>query len=405
MSETPVDVALVGIGRRGWCHLEILCATPGLRLAAVCDANTARLDEARQFAGGDVLAVTRPADLAKAKPAFAVVCTMQDTQPGIVETLLDAGIPSLVEVPPAYDGPTIRRLLERAAAAGLPLGSVENYPCTPLERLKQQLIAAGTFGRVARAELAGSVGHKGHEIAVARHYLGTDAHPVRARAERTGEVSRFSGEAVDVPTGLAGLVEFSDGSEAAFSLRAIRADQEDDLAAADLRCEFRGERGGFWGGAFHLPEGEATLERDCHEVDGVEVPRSLRLAEVPDVAWRNPFADTAFPPASRRPYLCALDAESQSWEIALADAYVDMAEAVRTGRRPEYDVAHSLVDVRIRLAMIQSTRRGGDWVDWQEEPYPVEREIAGKAWLRDLLGRRWVRKALTARARLLGRTS
>ena len=52
--------------------------------------------------------------------------------------------------------------------------------------------------------------------------------------------------------------------------------------------------------------------------------------------------------------------------------YDDTAAAVRSGRAPEYPVAESLVDVRIRLALLESTRRGGSWVEWgNDEALPV----------------------------------
>jgi len=341
----PMDVALVGIGRRGWCHLEMLRATPGVRLAALCDADPGRLGEAQRFAGPDVRAVSRVEELAAGpKPGFAVVCTLQDAQPGITRTLLESGIAALVEVPPAYDGETIRALVDAARRRGLPLGSVENYPAIPIERLKQRLIASGSLGRVTRAEVAGSAGHKGHEIAVARHYLGVDARPVRVRATRVGATSRFSGEAIDAPEGISGVVELDSGAEAAFELRAIRAADEASLGAAELRSDFAAEGGGFRDGRFHLVrdgrETPATLERTTRTVDGVEVPESLRLAELPDVVWTNPFVGTAFPPASRRPYLVRIDPTSQAWEIALADAYLDMAAAVREGRDPTVVLFH-----------------------------------------------------------------
>ena len=402
-----LDVALVGAGRRGWAHLEMLLAMPELRVVGVCDADRARLDAAARRAGTDVVAETKVEALVRGcRPGFAVVSTLQDTMPALCCSLLEAGVAVLAEVPPAYEGPLIRRMIDTAARAGLPLGSIENYPRTPLERLKQQLIAAGAFGRVTRAEIGGSVGHKGHEIAVARHYLGIEARPVRARGRASGGTGFASGEGVPMPQRLSGLVEFDNGTEAAFELRAVDVTDRASLDRADLRSDFVAERGGCRNHQLYLVrdgvERPVPVERRTRTLDGIEVPESLCLAEVPDVVWSNPFADTPFPPASRREYLCRVDDQPQSWEIAIADAYRDMAEAVRRGRPPEYGVAHSLTDVRIRLAMIESARRGGEWVDWQEEPYPVEREIIRRGWLRWLLRQSWAQTALAWRTRLRG---
>ena len=67
----------------------------------------------------------------------------------------------------------------------------------------------------------------------------------------------------------------------------------------------------------------------------------------------------------------------QAWEIALANLLVDMADAVRDGREPLYPAERAMQDARIRLAMFESASRGGAVVEWQDEPWPIERQIAG----------------------------
>ena len=334
---------------------------------------------------------------------------MQDTLPALSCTLLEAGIAVLAEVPPAYDGRAIRKMIDTAQRNGLPLGSAENYTRTPLERLKQQLLRSGALGRIERAEVGGSVGHKGHEIALARHYLGVEAKPVRARATASEGSGLFSGEGVQIPHRLTGTVEFDNDTEARFGLRSVRVTSKADLDRADLRGDFVASGGGCRNNALYLlrdgRELPISVERRLIEVDGTPVPESLRAAEIPDVVWTNPFSDTAFPPASRREYLCRVDDTPQSWEIAMADAYLDMAEALAEGRAPEYEVAHSQTAVRIRLMMLESSRRGGEWVDWQEEPFPIERTILGRGWLRWMLHQPWMHRALDLRRLLLRRAA
>jgi hypothetical protein len=53
--------------------------------------------------------------------------------------------------------------------------------------------------------------------------------------------------------------------------------------------------------------------------------------------------------------------------------------------------------------MIESTRRNGEWVDWQEALFPVEHEIRNSGWKRFVQHHPWLQPLFALRARLLGR--
>jgi predicted dehydrogenase len=346
-------------------------------LAAVCEAQHARLADALSAAGPSTRGETNLNSLIRgAGFDFAIVATRQDASARILPALLEAGFSALVEVPPAYELPAIRRMIELAGQRGLVLASAENYVRTPIERLKQQLVARGAFGRIERAEIHGSIGHKGHEMSLARSYLGVDAVPVRARAEGEGPLRRTSGEGIPIPKKLSGEVEFDTGGIARFELSLpVRAH-----GSAELRSDFSGTRGGFRSGSFYVREEDGSERKIAPEFhaedrDGEAVLQEVVFPHTTPVSWKNPYAGHSFPRASVREYHSLLDPSPQAWEIAVADMYDDTAAAVRDGLAPEYPVARSLVDVRIRLALLESTRRAGSWVAWDETRFGIEREL------------------------------
>jgi len=380
----------------------VLALSDLFELVAVCDRVPERVAAARDRAGPETRGETRLVNLIRAGGFdFAIVATRQDSSARIVPALLDAGFPVLVEVPPAYEPVQIRHMLSKAERAGLVLAAAENYVRTPIERLKQRLVAERVFGRIERAEIHGSIGHKGHEMSLARSYLGREAVPVRARARGEGPRRRSTAEGILVPERLAGDVEFDSGAVAHFELGApLKAH-----GSAELRSDFQGTRGGFRNGCFFVREADGSErtvppEFRVEDRDGVPALQEVVFPGVARVAWENPWADHAFPRASAREYHSRLDPSPQAWEIAVADMYEDFAAALRTGRQAEYPLSEALIDVRIRLALLESDRRGGAWVGWEED-LRIERELRRARTLRWLFRHPQIFRPLQAAARRL----
>ncbi len=383
MSERRSKVALVGCGARGRSHLDVVLALRDrLELVAIGDRDRGTLEEVGALAGAGVWLGSSLDELgARARPDFAIVAVKSDVQPVACRRLLEAGIPVLSEVPLAFAGPTAEPALAAARRRGLPFGAAENYVCTPLEQLKRRAIAAGVFGAVARAEVSGSINHKGHEIAVARSYVGFEHAPLRVSARADGLGQRGL-EGVPIPAVMSGVVELDSGARLELLLSGWGR-RGPKIPIVGWRSEFSGSLGGYHERRFHrgsgrFGEGSAPIELSARiEVSqGVRTPVELALRSDPPVAWRNPFADRAFPADHRFPGMENVEDTPQAWELGLAHLLLDMAEAVRDGRAPEYPAERAMTDVRIRLAMLESARRGGEWVAWQAEPWPLERAIA-----------------------------
>jgi predicted dehydrogenase len=395
MSERRTRVALVGCGARGRSHLDVVLALRDhLELVAICDRDRGTLEQVGALAGPGVQLGSSLDDVAaRVRPDYAIVAVKSDVQPEACRRLLEAGVAVLSEVPLAFAGATAEPALAAARRRGLPFGAAENYVCTPLEQLKRRAIAAGVFGTVARAEVNGSINHKGHEIAVARSYVGFEHRPLRVSARANGLGQRAL-EGVPIPAVMCGVVELESGARLELLLSGWGR-RGPKIPIVGWRSEFSGSLGGYHERRFHrgsgrFGEGSAPIELEARieNSEGARTPVELTLRSEPPVVWRNPFADRAFAADHRFPGMENIEDTPQAWEIGLAHLLLDMAGAVREGRAPEYPAERAMTDVRIRLAMLESARRGGEWVAWQSEPWPLERQIAGFRPYRALLNLR-----------------
>jgi predicted dehydrogenase len=387
MNGRRTRVAVVGLGRRGRQHLDIVKALDDrLEVVGVCEHDRTRLAEGA-VAAGDV-----PAErslkrlLANVRPDYVALSVKPDQEPPAVRQLSAAGVSVLCEVPPALAGPPIDQMIEAAQRAGTVVAAAENYIRLPREQLKRALIAAGVFGEISGATVKGLLGHKGHEIAMARAYVGAQNLPTRVRARGEGRFPPME-EGLRIPARVEGEIEFESGAVVQIAL-SRRGDHPDGVPAVGLQYDFTGTLGSCRDGRFFVGKGEEEREIPWEArtlpMGGVEVLQELVAASDPPVTWRNPFADKPFVKDHRIRYYEHLDDGPQAWEIALAEDHQRMIRAI--GGEPDavYPLAQSRRDVRLRLALIESTRRGGAWVEWQEKPFPIEKEVMRFNWRRFL---------------------
>jgi predicted dehydrogenase len=144
-------VGVIGLGRRGGEWVQAIRGTPGFELAAGVE-----VDDAVREAAPTRLGLPRPqchATLAAARAAAPldalVVATSIDAHVEPSREAIRHGLPLLVEKPFALSVREGAELVERAAAAGVPLLVGQNYRYMRMPRALRRLVAGGTLGPVA----------------------------------------------------------------------------------------------------------------------------------------------------------------------------------------------------------------------------------------------------------------
>ncbi len=155
-----LGVGLLGYGAIGAEHAEAITATPGLRLVAVADTSSARLDSARTAWPG-IDAFARADDLlAHGSVDVVIVSTPPSSHAQWAAAALDAGKHVVVEKPMALTSQECDELLQAGAQAGLTVAVYQNRRFDPDYRLIRAAVDAGRIGDVFHLEaFVGGYGH------------------------------------------------------------------------------------------------------------------------------------------------------------------------------------------------------------------------------------------------------
>ena len=150
----PLRVAVIGVGRIGRMHAELLAArVPGLLLAAVCDAAP---DAAR--AVGEQLGVEVAAsvdDVLGAEEVDAVaICSSTPTHADLIGRAAAAGKAILCEKPVSLDLEELDRALAEVARAGAPFQIGFNRRFDPSHQAVRDTVAGGTIGEPHLARIS-----------------------------------------------------------------------------------------------------------------------------------------------------------------------------------------------------------------------------------------------------------
>jgi predicted dehydrogenase len=123
-TNSPRSVILVGAGRRGLsAHLPALDACGHFQLSAIIDTNE-RIAQLKE-----IPALTAPMwdslnpVLASPGPDLAIVATPHDSHVPLARVLLRAGVPTLLEKPPARSAPELGTLLRLSGQLGTPVAT------------------------------------------------------------------------------------------------------------------------------------------------------------------------------------------------------------------------------------------------------------------------------------------
>jgi len=154
MTVRPLDVGLIGYGFAGaFFHAPFIAATPGLRLSAIVTGNAERQQRARQD-HPDTVICSAIDDLWSRRSSLDVVVVASPirTHVALARTVIEAGLPVVVDKPLAATSAEARALVAFAREKGVPLTVYQNRRWDGDFQTLRALVADGAIGRPVRFE-------------------------------------------------------------------------------------------------------------------------------------------------------------------------------------------------------------------------------------------------------------
>ncbi|WP_062521752.1 Gfo/Idh/MocA family protein [Demequina silvatica] len=217
---TAVRFAVVGTGWRTRFFLRLAAMAPErLEPVAIVGRTPSRahdaLVEARRDAAPfsahlhDHLPVAGLEQALALRPDFVIAAVPWEASPGVIRSVVEAGVPVLAETPPAPDLPGLRALWASVGASGL-VQVAEQYTRMPGHAARLSLLATGVIGKPHQVQLSST--HLYHAVSLMRTMLGSGSPVTGAGARVTART--FTAPMVD-PLTPAGWVAGEPGSAGA----------------------------------------------------------------------------------------------------------------------------------------------------------------------------------------------
>ncbi|WP_170770797.1 Gfo/Idh/MocA family protein [Ruegeria lacuscaerulensis] len=148
-----MNIALIGLGMVAGTHVAAISASdPGLTLAGVLGrdpgktAQIANRHGTRAYASVQEIANDPSVD-------FAIIATPPDQRLSLVQTLVAAGKPILMEKPVERDLQAATRIVELCETAGVPLGIVFQHRARAASAALKAALEAGELGSIATVDI------------------------------------------------------------------------------------------------------------------------------------------------------------------------------------------------------------------------------------------------------------
>jgi predicted dehydrogenase len=283
------------------------------------------------------------------KPDYAVSSVSWDSNPGVVEELVKAGVHVLCETPPA---PTVEALqkLWRAVGSSEMVQVAEQYMNLPGHSSRLSITRSGVIGEVTSVELSSTHGY--HAVSLMRGFLQSGFEPttIMTRQFEASLVNPLSrdGWNSDLSPQLAkttiSLIDFGHGKSGIYNF----VDNQWHNQLRHRRIVVRGSRGEIVDDAvIRLTEGPAIttsrIERyqlgyDLN-LDGFDTEH---LSFDGKLVFKNPFTGLRF----------------MDEEIAIAQLMVQMADWIEGNAKPPYPLNEGCQDQLISLAIDESIATG-----------------------------------------------
>ena len=342
-------IAIIGAGWRAEFYTRIAQLMPERFeiIGVVARKEDARISLEQEFGVRTFSSLSQL--LSYKKPDYAVSSVSWDSNPGVVEELVKAGVHVLCETPPAPTVEALQKLWKAVGASGM-VQVAEQYLNLPGHASRLAITQSGVIGEVTSVELSSTHGY--HAVSLMRGFLQSGFEPTtittrQFEAPLVNPLSR-DGWNSDLSPQLAkttiSLIDFSHGKSGIYNF----VDNQWHNQLRHRRIVLRGSRGEIVDDAvIRLIDGPAIttsrIERyqlgyDLN-LDGFDTEH---LSFDGKVVFKNPFTGLRF----------------MDEEIAIARLMVQMADWIEGKAKAPYPLNEGCQDQLISLAMDESITTG-----------------------------------------------
>jgi predicted dehydrogenase len=287
--------------------------------------------------------------LSHKKPDYAVSSVSWDSNPGVVEELVSAGVHVLCETPPA---PTVEALqkLWKAVGSSEMVQVAEQYLNLPGHSSRLAITKSGVIGEVTSVELSSTHGY--HAVSIMRGFLQSGFEPTTITTQqfeaplvnplvRDGWNSDLSSQIAKTTIS---LINFGGGKSGIYNF----VDNQWHNQLRHRRIVVRGSKGEIVDDAvIRLIDGPAITSSKIERyqlgydlnLDGFDTEH---LSFDGQVVFKNPFVGLRF----------------MDEEIAIAQLMVQMGDWINGNAKPPYPLNEGCQDQLISLAMDESIALG-----------------------------------------------
>lgn len=333
--------ALVGLGMVSRTHVRAICASSAVELAGLCARDAAKARGYAESVAEETCGPARVYDHVDALAAdpdvdFAILCTPPNARREIVERLIAAGKPILMEKPIERTLEAAEAIVGRCEDARVPLGVVFQHRMRPVAADLRRVLGEGALGELAAVEIA---------VPWWRPQSYYDE-PGRGSYARDGGGVLISQaiHAIDLALSLAGPVSRVQAMARTSRLHDM---ESEDFVAAGLDFA-SGATGSLLASTASFPGGPESIA--LHGAEGSAMMRSGRL----EIAWRDGRTESMGEESGTGGGADPM-AFTHEWHQAVIE---DFAAALRDGRSPVVTGRDALAAHRLIDAVVRSSKRG-----------------------------------------------
>jgi len=335
--ERDISFAVVGAGWRAEFFTRLAKAIPGVECVGSI-VRTARDSDLPIYLSFDEC-------IMKTKPDFLVASVPREVTPSIIRMAVAAGIPIMVETPPAADLDSLRSLWKDVGQSGL-VQIAEQYLRLPSHAARLAVVKAGAIGVPTQVQISST--HDYHAISLMRGYLGAGIGPVRVNAtafnaplqnpasrndwnlESDPVMTQSRIATIEFDSTLSGLYDFTDNqwhNQLRFRRVIVRGSSgeiNDDQVIKWIQPD-------------NFVTAPIVRRQTGYDLD-LDGYRTDHLSFNSEIIYKNPFS-------------------GQSWsdeEIAIAKMIQEMADWVANRGPAPYPLADGIHDHRVALAIQES---------------------------------------------------